>query len=224
MEQPWTAPTAARAPGPGRWRADDERSDAPPAPREPSAKTPRRRSVGGGPGHADVWRNGWSQLGDETAAFRPARVTAPDSVRYLAGVGVSAIPHPQPHVRLGRPSAPRGSLPLLCFVAGFADLASLAGLFLKRRGRMSPSRPVHDRSLGSSCSSVSQLRPTRLSGTVSLLPGAGARPQSARPQSARLQSAPPHAARPRLPLRRAPEPIRDPSVSLFPCSIGKHTN
>lgn len=143
MEARSTAWTAARAIGLSRWDADCGEPDDPPSRRDPSARTVPPRPTARGRERADVGADGSSRPSDETVAFRPVRVAAPNSVRYLAGVGVSAIPHTHPHVRLGRPSTPGRALPDLGFVAVSGILGPLAGLSLSCRGRMSPASSVH---------------------------------------------------------------------------------
>lgn len=200
MEERWTASAAARVPGLSLARRPREaRRPAQPTPaqcRRHSSVLCRSRRWGSSRRRADgpfvaAWRRDGGVSSDASDGTR-------DSVRYLAGVGVSAIPPPQPHVRLGRPLGPLGGFHVLGFVAGSYILGALAGLSLAYRGRMSLSGPVYKCGLGSSCGSDSA-RPSRLSGLVFSAP--------TRCCSATIRSATAHArydaARSRSILRRS---------------------
>jgi len=106
MEERWTAARAAGLPSGRRSLAP---CDDPPKRRGPIARIADAARLSSPAPRAgdqpDALVDRWSRPGDETVAFRPLRVTAEDSVRYLAEVGVSAIPHTHPHVRLGRAAA-----------------------------------------------------------------------------------------------------------------------
>lgn len=148
MEERSPASTA-RAAGLTHWLAHAQALRDPPCRRAALARgggvsRARCALIGAGRARTDARTNGSSRPGDATAAFRPRRVTPGDSVRYLAEVGVSAIPHSHPHVRLGRPRAPRRTFSCFGVVAGSPILAPFVGLSSSCRSHMSLPSPRID--------------------------------------------------------------------------------